>query len=143
LLEKQASGEGKVEQIDLVEQVRVQGVVSRQLAVESLSLVAAGLAQPGNPICELGLATSGQAIDIVATHDQSIRWRRLIRNLDRLFCPFSEPLALCKGRPPTLRGKQWFTFHEFPLSSHTMAALRELERSGQLQTLHVGAAYVN
>jgi len=141
LLLRQSVGTAGVEQIDFQRAVCVWGVVSRQLARKSYATVAAGLPEVGNPMCELGIATTGDAVDVVGTYDASVRWRRLIRSFDELFCTVTEPLQFCRGGPPTLRGKQWFTFHEYPLSSKSLSTLRNLEKAGQLQTLHVAAAY--
>lgn len=124
--------------------VEVTGVVQRQLASESLALAATGDTLPeGNPLLPgLGLAATEQAVDVWATHESSIRVRKVERLLGSLLCPVSQPLMHCKGWPPALRGKKWFTFHERPLQPSSRAALETLQRSGALSTLHAAVAYL-
>eukprot|EP00746_Dinoflagellata_sp_MGD_P126014 gnl/MRDRNA2_/MRDRNA2_60942_c0_seq1.p1 gnl/MRDRNA2_/MRDRNA2_60942_c0~~gnl/MRDRNA2_/MRDRNA2_60942_c0_seq1.p1 ORF type:complete len:1875 (+),score=360.74 gnl/MRDRNA2_/MRDRNA2_60942_c0_seq1:45-5669(+) len=144
VLQRLADGDTTVEQKLLAEPLVTQGVIMRQLAPESLAFAAncGILPDVGNPICELGLATTATAVDIVVTHDASVRWRRVIRTLKGLFSTVSEPLRHCKGWPPVLNGKQWFTLHERPIQIDSLKVFRQLEKQGQFQTLHVGVAYI-
>eukprot|EP00435_Cladocopium_sp_Y103_P030006 s802_g7.t1 len=135
---------GLVEKV-LENTVKVTGVVQRQLASESLALAAATAdALPeGHPVLPgLGLAATEAAVDVWATHESSIRIRKVERILGSLLCPVSQPLMHCKGWPPALRGKKWFTFHERPLQPSTRAALEMLRRNGSLATLHAAVAYL-
>jgi len=143
MLQRQFEGDAGVDQTELSLRVVLEGTVARQLAPECVALVAGGGALPevGNPICELGLAATTEAVDIWATHDASMRWHRIHRAFRDLYCLVSEPLLFCKGWPPKLRGKVWITLHERPLQAKSVSVLRDLERHGQLQTVHIGAAY--
>lgn len=135
---------GLVEKV-LENSLKVTGVVQRQLASESLALATAtaDTLPEGHPVLPgLGLAATEQAVDVWATHESSIRIRKVERILGSLLCPVSQPLMHCKGWPPALRGKKWFTFHERPLQPSTRAALETLQRNGSFSTLHAAVAYL-
>ena len=140
MLARQADGDKSVVQVQL-HSFMVTGVVQRQLSVESLATAAAlgGSLPEGNPICKNGLAATGEAVDVWATYDGSIRFRKVARTVGALCCQVSEPLLHCKALP-ALRGKIWLTFHERPLSSESVRALEQLQKN-MLQTLHLAVAY--
>lgn len=142
LLERASMGDSSVETRSLTP-LRVKGRVQRQLASESLAAAAASSTQlpEGHPVCELGLVATREATDVWMTHESHIRVKKISRILDSLLCPVSQPLLHCKGWPPALRGKKWFTFHERPLSAESRQALEALQRSGSCSTLHAGVAY--
>ena len=144
LLERVAKNENGVVEKVLAKSLHITGVVQRQLASESLAAAAASGAQlpEGNPICELGLAATEAAVDVWVTHESTIRVRKVDRILSSLLCPVSQPLMHCKGWPPALHGKKWFTFHEQPLSGESRLALETLQRSGAFATLHAAVAYL-
>ncbi|CAJ1428900.1 unnamed protein product, partial [Effrenium voratum] len=146
MLQRQAEGDSRVVQLALPAPLEVTGVVQRQLAAESLAAAcaagAAGAGAPeGHPICALGLAATEEAVDVWVTHEASARAKKVARVLEQLMCRVSQPLAHCKGWPPALRGKKWFTFHERPLSAESLHALQALQRQGAISTVHMAVAY--
>ncbi|CAE7438604.1 RTCA [Symbiodinium sp. CCMP2592] len=142
MLKRQQEGDVSVKQVSLQPFI-VTGLVQRQLSAESLASAAAsaGALPDGNPVCDFGLAATGESVDVWATYDASVRFRKISRVLSTLICPVSEPLLQCKGWPPKLRGKMWLTFHERPLSSQSMRALEQLQKQNLFQTLHAAVAY--
>ena len=142
MLKRQQEGDVSVKQVSLQPFI-VTGLVQRQLSAESLASAAAsaGALPDGNPVCHFGLAATGESVDVWATYDASVRFRKISRVLSTLICPVSEPLLHCKGWPPKLRGKMWLTLHERPLSSQSMRALEQLQKQNLFQTLHAAVAY--
>lgn len=142
MLKRQEEGDASVKQVSL-QPFTVTGLVQRQLSAESLASAAAsaGALPEGNPVCDFGLAATGESVDVWATYDASVRFRKISRALSTLICPVSEPLLHCKGWPPKLRGKMWLTFHERPLSSQSMRSLEQLQKQNLFQTLHAAVAY--
>lgn len=143
MLERQAAGDESVQYMELTTPLTINGTIVRKLAPESMAWAARVGAAPdlGKSISALGLLTTRETVDICATYDASVRWHKVTRALEKIFCRVTEPLNHCKGWPPQLRGKQWFKFHEKPITSESLSAIRGLERKGYLQTLSVGVIY--
>eukprot|EP00931_Biecheleriopsis_adriatica_P066648 TRINITY_DN40954_c0_g1_i1.p1 TRINITY_DN40954_c0_g1~~TRINITY_DN40954_c0_g1_i1.p1 ORF type:complete len:1818 (+),score=330.36 TRINITY_DN40954_c0_g1_i1:54-5507(+) len=141
MLQRQADGDGSVVEKVLTQPVLVRGTVRRRLASESLAVAAKGTLPEGNPVCELGLASTTEATDIWVTFDASVRFKRVLQALKSLFCSVSEPLMQCRGWPPALRGKTWFTFHERPLSRQSISALEVLQTKGLFQSVNAAVVY--
>ena len=126
--------------------LRVKGVVQRQLSVESMAAGTAALASTlpqGNPLCELGLASSRKSFDILATEGPSFASDFMLSLLSSPTCRVSQPLQHCRW-PPKLPGKVWLTIHEFPVTqSRLMLELMEKAENNQIfSSLEVAVSYI-